>query len=230
MIPISSPFAHLPWVTVYFHWNKQIVQFWICPSTHSFSQEHQVESCAVLDTQPRRHSRSFWNIKSWLPCRKFELLMSRSAGKKRGHHSGREVTGLASVRVWIMPLDMLARLAVMLAENEEISRINRRHWRSVEILMAATMAAGSSHPSYKFIQGEQAHQNPWGCFPRTHIKQWAWTQQVNCSGHCCCPEPPAKPEGPVSPVTSCIAVRWQLTACDAWHQRSHQRQSWSPNS
>lgn len=43
------------------------------------------------------------------------------AGKKRGHHSGREGHGLASVTVWILPLDMLARLAVMPAENEEIS-------------------------------------------------------------------------------------------------------------
>ena len=31
-----------------------------------------------------------------------------------------KVTDLASMRVWIRPLDMLARLAVMLAENEEI--------------------------------------------------------------------------------------------------------------
>lgn len=31
-----------------------------------------------------------------------------------------KVTGLASMRVWITPIDMLARLAVMLAENEEI--------------------------------------------------------------------------------------------------------------
>lgn len=48
--------------------------------------------------------------------------MSRVQQARRGVTIlAEKVTGLASVRVWIMPLDMLARLAVMLAENEEIS-------------------------------------------------------------------------------------------------------------
>lgn len=48
--------------------------------------------------------------------------MSRVQQARRGVTIlAEKVTGLASVTVWILPLDMLARLAVMPAENEEIS-------------------------------------------------------------------------------------------------------------
>lgn len=112
------------------------------------------------------------------------------AGKKRGHHSGREGHGL-SLRD---SLDFASRHAGKTGSDASWEwgnlRTNRRHWRSVEILMAATVAAGSSHSAYKFIQGEQAHQNAWDASPRTHIKQWAWTQQVHFSGHCCTAQSP----------------------------------------